>query len=127
MELRRRRPENPCKRYVKVRADFGLDGSIRPLLFRGEDGPVFRIDRILDVRPGRVAQGGRTREPLCVRGGGKHRRAVHDEPYWFVEREEADRVAPHIVPLCAEGRLLCKAWISRARARFPQKAGCFRP
>ena len=37
MELRRRRPENPCKRYVKVRADFGLDGSIRPLLFRGAD------------------------------------------------------------------------------------------
>ena len=34
MEAKDRRPENPCKRYVKVRADFELDGSIRPLLFR---------------------------------------------------------------------------------------------
>ena len=34
MEAKGRRPENPCKRYVKVRADFELDGRIRPLLFR---------------------------------------------------------------------------------------------
>ena len=39
MEAKDRRPENPCKRYVKVRADFELDGRIRPLLFREEDGP----------------------------------------------------------------------------------------
>ena len=50
MEAKDRRPENPCKRYVKVRADFELDGRIRPLLFREEDGPAFRIDRVLDVR-----------------------------------------------------------------------------
>ena len=50
MEAKDRRPENPCKRYVKVRADFELDGRIRPLLFREEDGPAYRIDRVLDVR-----------------------------------------------------------------------------
>ena len=50
MEAKGRRPENPCKRYVKVRADFELDGRIRPLLFREEDGPAYRIDRVLDVR-----------------------------------------------------------------------------
>ena len=27
MEAKDRRPENPCKRYVKVRADFELDGN----------------------------------------------------------------------------------------------------
>ena len=75
MEAKDRRPENPCKRYVKVRADFELDGRIRPSLFREEDGPAFRIDRVLDAS-GRVAQGGRTGNPLCVRGGGQHRRPV---------------------------------------------------
>ena len=48
--LPRRRPENPCKRYVKVRADHTIDGKTRPLLFRGADGPTCRIDRILDTR-----------------------------------------------------------------------------
>ena len=62
MEAKDRRPENPCKRYVKVRADFELDGRIRPLLFREEDGPAFRIDR--------------AGNPLCMRGGGQHRRPV---------------------------------------------------
>ena len=42
--------ENPAKLYVKVRADHGFDGRIRPLLFRAEDGPACRIDRVLDVR-----------------------------------------------------------------------------
>ena len=93
MESRRRRPENPCRRYVKVRADFGLDGSIRPLLFRGEDGPVFRIDRILDVRQAAsLKAGGQGIRYVCEVEGGI---AVlfHDDPYWFVEREAGEEEA----------------------------------
>ena len=41
---------NPGKEYVKVRADCGLDGSIRPLKFRPENRPAVVIDQILDVR-----------------------------------------------------------------------------
>ena len=44
-----RRP-NPCKQYVKVRADFDFDGRIIPLKFRTEDGDAVTIDQILDVR-----------------------------------------------------------------------------
>ena len=40
--------ENPAKIYVSVRADHLLSGRIRPLMFRAKDGPVVRIDRILD-------------------------------------------------------------------------------
>ena len=40
------------KEYVKVRADCGLDGSIRPLKFRPENGPAVAIRRIPDVRLG---------------------------------------------------------------------------
>ena len=42
--------ENPAKIYVSVRADHLLNGRIRPLMFRAKDGPVVRIDRILDER-----------------------------------------------------------------------------
>ena len=87
MEAKGRRPENPCKRYVKVRAYFELDGSIRPLLFREEDGPAFRIDRVLDVRQvASLKAGGQGIRYVCEVEGGI---AVlfHDEPYWFVERK----------------------------------------
>lgn len=50
--------ENPAKIYVSVRADHLLNGRIRPLMFRAKDGPVVRIDRILDereARPSRLA------------------------------------------------------------------------
>ena len=43
--------QSPCKHYVKVRADHLLNGHVRPLMFRTEDGPAIRIDQIVDVRP----------------------------------------------------------------------------
>ena len=43
---------NPGKEYGEVRADFGLDGSSRPLKFRPENGPAVAIRRIPDVRLG---------------------------------------------------------------------------
>ena len=67
MEAKDRRPENPCKRYVKVRADFELDGRIRPLLFREEDGPAFRIDRVLDVRQAASRKAGGQGIAMCAR------------------------------------------------------------
>ena len=89
MEAKDQRPENPCKRYVKVRADFELDGRIRPLLFREEDGPAFRIDRVLDVRQAASRKaGGQGIRYVCEVEGGI---AVlfHEEPYGFIEREES--------------------------------------
>lgn len=35
-----------------MRVDFGLNGSIRPLKFRPENGPAVAIRRIPDVRLG---------------------------------------------------------------------------
>ena len=79
--------ENPAKLYVKVRADHGFDGRIRPLLFRAEDGPACRIDRILDER-----------EAPALKAGGQGIRYTcqvedsivmlfYDAPYWFIEQE----------------------------------------
>ena len=46
---------NQHKVFVKVRADHELDGMIRPLMFRPEDGAAAKIDRILEyyLAPGR--------------------------------------------------------------------------
>ena len=35
---------------LKVQAEFDIDGSIRPTSIVWEDGRVFAIDRILDIR-----------------------------------------------------------------------------
>ena len=89
MEAKDRRPENPCKRYVKVRADFELDGRIRPLLFREEDGPAFRIDRVQDVRQAASRKAGGQGIRYVCEVEGSIAVLFHDEPYWFIEREES--------------------------------------
>ena len=35
---------------LKVNAEFDIDGNIRPTSIVWEDGRVFSVDRILDVR-----------------------------------------------------------------------------
>ena len=79
--------ENPGKIYVKVRADHHLDGRIRPLLLRTEDGPAQKIDRVLDVRPApSLKAGGQGVRYTCqIENSITH--LFYDEPYWFIEAE----------------------------------------
>ena len=79
--------ENPAKLYVKVRADHGFDGRIRPLLFRAEDGPACRIDRVLDVREAPSLKAGGQGTRYTCRVGERTVLLFHDEPYWFIEGE----------------------------------------
>ena len=46
------------KYRVKVRADHDFDGEVRPLLFRHEEGPTVRVDRILEIRPAASTKAG---------------------------------------------------------------------
>ena len=48
----------PRKIPVAVRADHKLDGSVRPIRFRAEEGESVHIDRIIDVRPAAVLKAG---------------------------------------------------------------------
>ena len=81
------RRESDRKIYVKVRADFTLDGRIIPLMLRPEDGPACRIDRSRDVceAASRTAGGQGTR--YTCRVGERTVLLFHDEPYWFIEGE----------------------------------------
>ncbi|MDO5298352.1 MAG: hypothetical protein Q4F18_02920 [Clostridia bacterium] len=79
--------ENPAKIYVMVRADHLLNGRVRPLMFRTEDGPVCRIDRVTDEReaPALKAGGQGIRYTCLVED--RQIMLFHDDPYWFIEAD----------------------------------------
>ncbi len=79
--------ENPAKIYVSVRADHLLSGRIRPLMFRTKDGPVVRIDRILDEREAPSLKAGGQGMRYTCRVGEKQLYLFHDDVYWFIEAE----------------------------------------
>lgn len=79
--------ENPAKIYVSVRADHLLNGHIRPLMFRAKDGPVVRIDRILDEREAPSLKAGGQGMRYTCRVGEKQLYLFHDDVYWFIEAE----------------------------------------
>lgn len=78
---------NPSKIFVKVRADHLLDGSVRPLLFRAEDGPVVRIDRVLDVREAPSLKAGGQGVRYTCQVASRQLYLFYDEPYWFIEAD----------------------------------------
>ena len=79
--------ENPAKIYVSVRADHLLNGRIRPLMFRAKDGPVVRIDRILDEREAPSLKAGGQGMRYTCRVGEQQLYLFHDDVYWFIEAE----------------------------------------
>lgn len=79
--------ENPAKIYVSVRADHLFNGRIRPLMFRAKDGPVVRIDRILDEREAPSLKAGGQGMRYTCRVGEKQLYLFHDDVYWFIEAE----------------------------------------
>ena len=79
--------ENPAKIYVSVRVDHLLNGRIRPLMFRATDGPVVRIDRILDEREAPSLKAGGQGMRYTCRVGEKQLYLFHDDVYWFIEAE----------------------------------------
>jgi len=78
-----------CRKiYVKVRADHLLDGQVIPLMFRSEDGPVVRIDRIEDARPAAALKVGGQGMRYTCRVQDRRLYLFHDHASWFIEPEE---------------------------------------
>ena len=87
-------PEQP-KVYVPVRVDFTAGGRMLPRSLRWEDGRVYPIDRVLDIRPASAQKAGGRGDRYTVRIGGRetylffeHSLTEQDEcpGKWFVER-----------------------------------------
>ena len=77
--------ENPGKLFVMVRADHRLDGRIRPLMFRTEDGPVCRVDRVVDEREAPSLKAGGQGMRYTCQVQDKLVMLFHDDQYWFIE------------------------------------------
>ena len=71
---------------LKVTADFDLDGKIMPRAIEWEDGRVFAIDRVLDVRRAASLKAGGVGVRYICRICGKTVALFNDEGKWFVEK-----------------------------------------
>ena len=73
------------KIYVKVNADFALDGKIIPKSIVWEDGRTFTIDDVTDIRrAASLKAGGQGTRYTCMIEV-KERYLFYEDPLWFVE------------------------------------------
>ena len=70
---------------LKVNAEFDIDWNIRPTSIVWEDGRVFSVDRILDVRQAPSLKGGGLGIRYTCRICGKVVNLYNDENHWFME------------------------------------------
>ncbi|MBE6955039.1 MAG: hypothetical protein E7449_03905 [Ruminococcaceae bacterium] len=78
-----------CKTYVSVIAQFRDDGALLPLQIEWEDGRVFAVDRVLDVRPAASLKAGGYGMRYTCRIAGKQTYLFYERDRWFVERKGA--------------------------------------
>lgn len=76
------------KVFVEVTARFDIDGKITPLSLLWEDGTVYEIDRVLDVRRAASLKAGGMGIRYTVRINGRQSYLFYEEPRWFVEAKE---------------------------------------
>jgi hypothetical protein len=84
---------HPQRIYIEMRVSFSADGNMTPVEIKWEDGRVFEIDRVIDVR--RAASGaGSMGLRYTVKIMGRVRRLFFEDtwsdtgrPRWFIESE----------------------------------------
>ena len=79
MELTRK------KVYVAVNLDVGTDGRIRPRLIRWEDGMIYEVDRVNDVRRAASTKVGGCGIRYTISVCGKETYLFNEDDKWFVE------------------------------------------
>jgi hypothetical protein len=84
---------HPQRIYVELRVIFGADGTMTPVAMKWEDGRIFGIDRILDVRRA-ASRAGSMGVRYTVKILGQERYLFFEDTYsdsgrsrWFVESE----------------------------------------
>ncbi|MDD5952485.1 MAG: hypothetical protein PUC32_02345 [Oscillospiraceae bacterium] len=73
------------KIFVEVIAKTDVDGNVLPLSLRWQDGTIYEIDRVLDVRRAASLKAGGMGIRYTVRIRGKERFLFYEKPRWFVE------------------------------------------
>ena len=73
------------KVYVSVVAEIDEEGNKRPMSGRWEDGRVYEIDKVLDVRRAFAVKVGGTAVRYTISVCGKVTYIFEDEGKWFAE------------------------------------------
>lgn len=73
------------KVYVDVTAEFDTEGNIMPLAVEWEDGRIFQVDRVTDVRPAASLKAGGTGIRYTCRILGTQTYLWKEGNRWFVE------------------------------------------
>ncbi len=73
------------KVFVEVTAKFDTEGRIIPLSLLWEDGTLYEINRVLDVRRAASLKAGGMGIRYTVSIGGRQSYLYFEEPKWFVE------------------------------------------
>ena len=81
--------ETRRKVYVAVNLDVGIDGKIRPRLIRWEDGMVYEVDRVKDVRRAASTKVGGCGIRYTIMVNGKETYLFQEDDRWFVEARGA--------------------------------------
>ena len=76
------------KVFVEVAAVFTPDGQILPRKIRWEDGTIFAVDRVLDIRRAAALKVGGCGLRYTIRIGGRQTYLFLDEDRWFVETND---------------------------------------
>ena len=82
----------PQRIYVEMYVRFNVDGKMRPVQLKWEDGQTFEIDKVIDVRRAASDAGGAGLR-YTVKIMGQVKRLFFEDiysdtgrPRWFVER-----------------------------------------
>lgn len=79
--------EGRRRRYVAVTARTDEDGRTVPLSITWEDGRVYEIDRVLDMRQAASLKVGGNGLRYLVRIGNAETFLYYEGPRWFVEEK----------------------------------------
>jgi len=84
----------PQRVYVEMRVSFDADGNMRPVRLKWQDGRIFEIDRVLDVRRA-ASDAGSMGLRYTVKIMGQVRNVFYEDAYsdtgrarWFVETND---------------------------------------
>ncbi len=76
------------KVYVEVAAVFTADGRIMPRQIRWEDGTLFPVDKVTDIRRAAATKAGGCGLRYTIRIRGRQTYLFLDEDRWFVEAND---------------------------------------
>ncbi len=76
------------KVFVPVMVQYDIEGKMTPIAIEWEDGTIFEIDKVLDVRRAASLKAGGQGIRYTIRIGNRETYLFYENPNWFVVGKE---------------------------------------